>query len=392
MVFNTKSTTNTQFIIKNICKKIPVVIIKDMDQTQEAVKKLLDSGDKILVAGEPSADEATQLVMLALREILEKAGKKTFLWPDCGSGFAAKFEKIIPKPSEYRVPQKIKIKIPKNIPLDELKYEEETGFFSIIISPKTELEPSVISIEKSPHDIDAAFCFFSAQEIGSVWNKMSAPVNKPPEGKTGYFVNGEKTLAEKINEIGGVLNGQTPVPPKTASLIMASLMYETDNFQKKSGEGVFALASRLLSFGADKKAIEEILNADKKTGTAQILGRALARTASDTEIKTSWTFLTKHDFEKTGVEPTDENSLSILKKVRANIAPHTCSVLCREHEDGVRSLIFHEDKKALWGLASSLGAVIQSPYFFASGFKNFSEAEVKIRNLLREKKSDKMSA
>ncbi len=362
------------------------MIVKDMDQAQEAVKKLLNSSEKILVAGEPSADWATLLAMLALKNILDGAGKKTILWPECGAGFKDKFEKIIPKSDGFEALQKIKIKIPKSAQLEELKYEEENDFFSIIISPKSALEPSAVSIEKSPHEMDAAFCFFADVDG---WKKITAPIERPPAEKTVYVSGGEKTAAEKISGIHEIINDSRPMPQSTATLLLASLIYETDNFQKQNN-GIFGLADTLIGAGADRKAVEEITLADKKIEAAQILGRALARTTAEEELKTSWTFLTKNDFQKTGFAPSKENALLILRKARSNIIPTPCSVLCYENGEEVEALVYHEDKNVLGSLALVLGAIPQSPYFFASGFKNFSEAETKIRNLLKEKISAKI--
>ena len=54
-----------------------------MTATQETVKNIINSSAKILLVREPSADEATILAMLALKNILGEAGKKIFLSPGC---------------------------------------------------------------------------------------------------------------------------------------------------------------------------------------------------------------------------------------------------------------------------------------------------------------------
>jgi len=350
-----------------------------MTATQETVKNIINSSAKILLVREPSADEATILAMLALKNILGEAGKKIFLSPAPSENFAEKFGKIAPREQAAEMPQKIKIKIPKNSPIEELRYEEDENFFSVLISPKNKMEPAELLIEKSPLDFDAAFCFFAGMDG---WKKINAPIARPAPEKTVYVARDEKTAAEKINEIHAILNGPAPLPRVTATLLMASLVFETDNFQKQS-RAVFALANIFLDAGADQKTVEEITLADKKIELAQITGRALARTTIEPNLKTSWTFLTRRDFEKTGVAALKENMLFLLRKVRSNIAPPPCSIVCFENGDEVQSLIYHEDKNVLANLAMSLGGEPESLYFFASGFKNFSEAETKIRQLLK---------
>ncbi|QQG45912.1 MAG: hypothetical protein HYY55_02940 [Candidatus Niyogibacteria bacterium] len=365
-------------------------------QNQETLKNLIDSSVKILLASEPSADEATRLAMFALKNVLESLGKEVFLHPAPGEKFKEKFKEILPERFEREIPQKIKIKIPKSSIIDELRYEEEENFLSVVVLPKGKIEPATIQIEKSPYDMDAAFCFFAPQDSSlgedyeSGWRKIAAPTAKPPGEKIVYLVNGEKTLAGKISDIHEAMDGSQSLPPLTATLLMASLVYETENFQGRCGPEAFKLANLLLELGADKKTLDKILLLEKDPRFVQIVGRALARTASETELKTSWTYLTKKDFEKTELESTKENLLFILRKIRAGIMPHRSSIICYESGGGIESLIFNEDRKILNVMAAVLGAEPESLYFFTSGFKNFSEAETKIRQLLKDNISDRM--
>lgn len=326
------------------------------------------------------------LAMLALKNILDASGKKVFLTPAPGESFKTKFGKIFSHPNNLELPQKIKIKIPKSSAIEELKYEEDENFFSVLISPKNKIEPAELLIEKSPREMDASFCFFEG-EAG--WKKIDPSVSRPSPEKTIYVHGGEKTLAEKINEIHGVLNDSRPIPQDTATLLFASLVCETENFQKQNRE-IFALANKLLGGGANQKTVDEIFISEKKIGTAQILGRALARTTLESDLKTSWTFLTKHDFEKTGFVPSKENLVFLLKKTRSNIMPAQGSVVCYEDNGAISSLIYNEDKYILGRLAFLAGSSLESKHFFVSGLKNFSEAEVKIRQLLKQAISDRM--
>lgn len=360
-----------------------------MTDTREKVKSLIGSSAKVLVATEVSADEASTFASLALKDILEGAGKHVFLFPQTKESLAKKFEGLLPEKQGLGFPQKIKIKIPKSSPIEEVGYEEEGDFLSLIIAPKSRLEPESILIEKSPHEMDMAFCFFSNDEG---WKKISAPVTKPPPEKVVYFSSGEKTLAEKIKDVYETINDSSPLPGNTATLLYASLVYETDNFQIRQGAQTFALAKKLLDAGADKKILDKALSEEKKTNLVQLVGRALARTASEEESGASWTFLTKQDFLKTGLEASKENILFILRKVRSQISWRNSSVVCYESGNGIDSLVFHENEGVLKKLSLALGASPESRYFFVSGFKNFSEAESKIKELLRENLSARMNS
>lgn len=357
-----------------------------MSETKETIKNLIESSSKIFVGLEPSADESAVFAALALKNILKDLDKEVFLRPKPQEKFSDKFKEILSEENDPEIPQKIKIKIPKSADIGELRYEEDGEFLNLFILPKNNMEPSGLLIEKAPYEMDAAFCFFEGE---GGWEKINL-VAKPSREKIVYFTNNGRTFAEKINDIHQTLNGPQAMSPLTATLLMALLIHETENFQKKRGAEIFALAASLLESGADEKIAGETDLKDKKINLAQITGRALARTTLEEELETSWTYLTKHDFLKTNFEPVKENILFILRKVRASIAAPSGSIVCYEDGDSVKSLIFNENKNILRGLAASFGATLESAHFFVGGFKNFSDAEIKIRQLLKQNISDKM--
>ncbi|MBI2507242.1 MAG: hypothetical protein HYW09_01360 [Candidatus Niyogibacteria bacterium] len=356
-----------------------------MDSAEETIKNLVESSSKIFVGLEPSADESAILAAIALKNILKDLDKEVFLRPKSQEKLSDKLREILPEENDPEIPQKIKIKIPKSADIGELRYEEDEKFLNLFILPKNNMEPSGLLIEKTPYEMDAAFCFF--EEDG--WEKINF-VTKPLREKIIYFTNNGGTLAEKINDIHQTLNGPQAMSPLTATLLMSLLVHETENFQKRRGAEIFSLAASLLESGADEKISSETDLKGKKINSAQIVGRALARTTLEEELKTSWTYLTKNDFLKTNLESTKENIIFILRKVRSYITATSCSIICYEDGDGVKSLIFNENKNILAGLAASFGAALESSHFFAGGFKNFSDAETKIRQLLKENISDKM--
>lgn len=351
-----------------------------MNGVEGTIKEFIENGKRFLIAYDPSTEEATILASLALKKILENHAKEIFFWPPLSNTFQEKFKTIFSIHENPKITQKIKIKIPKNIILDEMRYEEEPDALSIIISPKEPIEPGELSIEKVPYEVDAAFYFFRKDETGS--EKIQIPVAKPPQEKIIFLLKNSRTLSEKIHDIGEALSGSLTPDEAATTLLFASLIYETDHMQDASAK-TFALASALLDKGVNHTAVNDIVEKEKDIYRAQLFGRALARTTIDTGLKTSWTFLAQKDFEKTQLEPTEDMLVALIKKIRRSIQRQSFSILCYE-TDEIGTIIFGENAAMLAGMAGRLGREPKSLYFFGPSFSTFSEAEVKLRELLRE--------
>lgn len=350
-----------------------------MTETQDVIKNLISAGKRFLIACEPSADEAEMLAAHALKKILETKSKEVFFLPKLTPEFQEKFKNILDQDQNPEIPQKIKIKIPKNIPLEEMRYEDEGDSLSVVISPKISLEPSAISIEKAPYEMDAAFYF---SESDGFLEKMDAPIAKPAKEKIVYLVKNERTLAEKVNELYELSGADLADDPKINTLLFAALSFETENMRRARAND-FALAHKFLSRGAAQEAVSAIINQEKNLNFAQLLGRALARTTIDSSLKTAWTFLKARDFEKTKLLPTKETLLGLLKRVRLAIEDQPLYIFCYEYEnEGIKTL-FWGQRGVLNGLAQNLGSQLESLYFFGPTFANFSEAETKIRQAVK---------
>lgn len=365
---------------------------KPMPEPKETIKEFIESGNRFLIAAEPSADEATQLAAHALRKVLELKNKDVLSWPTLAPSFQEKFSSILPIEKNFEIPQKIRIRIPKTIPLEEMRYDEEGDALYIVLSPKEPVEPAQLTIEKAPFDVDAAFCFFNDE---SRFENIAIPVNKPAREKTVYLTRNTRTFAEKVHDIYETLNDPPLVQKEIATLLFASLIYETENLQTMQSEKTFRLAGSLLAEGAEQMLIHKIMEEEKAIGKAQFFGRALARTTCDPGLKTTWTFLALKDFEKTKNIPAKELFISLLKKIRLSIEHQPFSVLCYEQnsEGGItriQTMVFGENKNLLTTLAQRFGVEATNHYFFGPSFHTFSEAETKLKQLLRGVQSDTM--
>ena len=190
-----------------------------------------------------------------------------------------------------------------------------------------------------------------------------------------------RTLSEKLYDLIKLLipNGNF----KEATLLYAALLMETGNFSRLQTPGVFGLAKNLLEAGADQ-ARTGFSSKTYTAGARQLLGRALARSQREEGFGAFWSFLPFKDFEKTHLRPTAEN----LKELGAELIKF-------KNRDDLSLLLWEDGEKKILGFASgpnpriqklamAMGAAPQSDYFAFGPFANFSEAERKLRELLKE--------
>jgi|GEM_PF-5909011 len=263
------------------------------------------------------------------------------------------------------------IKIPKKkfFP-QEIEYEEDENFLKInLISKDGHIDKNDIFVEQEPLEFDIAFCFSNPkhEEISKYQNiaiKKEAIFIVPDK---------EKTLAEKIYEIIEKTsnNIEEIKDTKIPSLLMASLVLETENFRKKINQNIFYLGYNLLDLGADKNLIEQINKNEISLFFAQILGRALARTRIDESLKSYWTFLSKEDFERAKIKnPSTELIFKIASEV-SKITPLQPNII------------------VLWQIKESVFAVMlknnhEAQKIILGPYKNFSEGEISIRKSLKD--------
>lgn len=215
------------------------------------------------------------------------------------------------------------IKIPKNLGPVGVSYEEKDGEFVIFIDSKQKIEKDFVGIETAKIKLDGIFSFNEINE----------------EELRKEFILPEK---EKIILMGPI--GQISPTGQTDPL----------------GQ------------------IEEI----------QLIGRALARTHYDENLYSNWTFLKASDFEKTKTEGSKETVAGVFEKIKSFFKEAKFHFIFWEEENEEQSRIFGfvsgKNENSLNFLANSLGAQIQSEYFFTPPFDNFSEAEMASRKLLKK--------
>ena len=116
----------------------------------------------------------------------------------------------------------------------------------------------------------------------------------------------------------------------------------------------------------------------------KLFGRALARSEYEKDISTTWVFLPKADFEKTG---QDNGAVSALLLEMQNLRPESVFFALLWEKGPPKSIgaaLSSKDPVKLKVLAESMGFSPALSYFVAEGFASFSECELKIRGFIRK--------
>jgi len=369
-------------------------------EQEEKIRNICASAGSFAVVSSNEAPEEAYLAKEALAETIRNAGLPVYSYPERQNDFAEKWLAILPPANSNPLAFSTSILIPKNkIETKEISYTEDDRYVSINISAsKEEISKDNVIFKTLPAKVDAVFFFppFGQEnEDGKLPEEVAKKITVPeldnimtlPSG-----VGGE-TLAEKVFSIiniiessGDIAIKKSPVP----DLVLAALMAETDQLQNNIGAETLALASSLLKLGADKEKIAGIMS-DKSQTFARLLGRALARSYPNESLKSMWTFVAEQDLEKTDNKPSPALFGKIMKKIKNILEPRPFFVLIWQSKQEVWAMVSVSSKisgEITARVAASLSAKKNPPdgggNLISGPYKNFSEAELKIQNVLKE--------
>ena len=324
--------------------------IMESEKIQEIINK---AGSIALILGE-NPKEQDILTREALRIFFQNKGWIIYLFPENPEDIKNKWSLILD--NNHKNPSlssEISVRLPKNIfNVKEIGYEEDDEFLTLkILADGNNAKKNGILLDVKPVTFDVLICIGSSDiKFDNFKDKISLTAD-------------DKTLSEKVFEIIG-----DEVP---ANLLFASLLLETNNFKKGVTEGSLDLAHRLLSLGANKKLIDEVIKKEFSLSFAQILGRTLARTRLNKSLQSNWAFISKRDFEKAGIKNADTFLIRRITREIIEIIPRQpiFVTLWEDKENNVWALLTTEEKNE---------KEVAGPY------KSFSEAELKIQQMLKE--------
>ena len=182
----------------------------------------------------------------------------------------------------------------------------------------------------------------------------------PLKEKIFYLTNNKNiTLSKKVSETIESINDS--LSNKTVSNLM--------------------LASLLTEIGATESRKKE-----ESLSFMHLFGRALARTRINNDLQSSWTFISREDLKKTdNIEAGSQVFYKILKKYKETTSSPSLSVLIWQGKEKIWSIITEEKpQKHLFSLAQKFGANMENGFFITGPFNNFSEAEIKIQQNIKD--------
>jgi hypothetical protein len=371
-----------------------------MDEKLEKIKSLLTETKSLAILADENCEEFVFLLKNALESTFQNSNIKTLTLPKNENlRYYEKWINLLPKEknNENRLVAKTLLKIPKkSFSIKELSYEEDENFFSLIITPRNgeggKLTKEIAIFEESLPEVETAICFF---ENAKILEKFKTSFKMPHPEKIVFLTNHQRTLTETTFNL--IKTPDKFISKECATLFFASLIIETENFNKHTEKNIFALAETLIKNNADQKAIKKELSRQKTNSFNQLFGRALARSFYEDYLDLFWIFLSQKDFQKTNSAAGYNLSLKILEEIQKTINwPQTFIILWQnEHfqakeKNNILGIIKSDNKNILLEINNSFD-IISNNWLKVGPFDNFSEAEIKLRSMLKMSNALKMS-
>ncbi|HEY4521830.1 MAG TPA: hypothetical protein VJH05_01680 [Candidatus Paceibacterota bacterium] len=256
------------------------------------------------------------------------------------------------------------------IPISELKYEKEGTILKIILTSPENFDSKKISVEKEKIPADLLLLVDPEEK------QLEKILADTPHKEVIKITSKDKDISIKIFEIISALEKDLLKNMKEALWILL------DSGSEFSRERILA-KKEILEINPDVSKIAASKEALKTKWFWKLLGRVLQRSEIEKDLGTIWTFITPEDFAK-----TNQNESAILplfkeiKKLRRG--ENFLAILWNDGKENIKAIVGGENNLKLKSLATQMNSALSSSYFFAEGFKNFSEAETKIRSEIKK--------
>ena len=356
--------------------------INSMTEAVKKFKETLEKVETVSIKTGDSNDISKILAASLLHNLFLKLGKKSSLenWSSSGA-FSQYLESLFEKSflkDNLREPEHILIKLDtKKIPVSELNYEKDGDMLKIILKGKNILNHESITIEKEKDAVDMLIL------LDPPAGNIEKIIAQNPHRDIVKITSKDRSLSNKISDI--ILAFYEEIPAELKEPLWLLIKEENKESAHPRAE-MLALEEKLIQTPVNFEKIEEAKEAFFGQNFWKLLGRALSRSEYEKNIRTIWTFLPQSDIKKTSMKP--EWLLSIFREIR-NLRKEAkfSALLWEEEKDGARSvsaIVGGGENGELAGIAAALGSAPASNYFYLSGFKAFSEAEIKIRSGLKK--------
>ena len=278
-------------------------------------------------------------------------------------------------------------------PISQLRYEKTENSTDIIFSPKESpiLKESISFREgKMLCDCVVTLGVQNIEKLEGVYAELVSQIpvlNLDIDGSNGQY--GEVNLVDPEKSSLGELTydfltgiHQEPLDKKSATLLLAGIIFKTNHFSYQTTADTLLCASELMRLEANMADAEKLTKDAKSPALLQLQGRAMVRSKFDEGKGVLWSFITAEDFEKTG--RTQDDIPSLLSHIQKEFPPHaTTALLCQTGEGGGVSVTLAGNRTSLEALEARGAGKFQSPYLrISSSFESFREAEEIVGSLL----------
>lgn len=359
-----------------------------MEENNQKIMELLNGAKSCALILEQNPKEEAFLLHLAFTVALKGFGIYVLSFPeenDAVKLYKEKWKNVLKEIPDYpqEKEQKTVIKIPKkDFLIKELSYDENEEFFSLVITPKQGkfIKEDVVFEDALPEP-DVVLCFTDNKKIlETISSKIKISESRENVILLYAELDNSKIFTEKIADLLQLLQVDFSIP--ILNLLFASLVLETVGFKNFVSGTVFSLANFLLSRGADVKLVQEILDSGRTDSFTQIVGRAAARSHYDENLEAMFVFLQDTDFEKTNNSPSLNLILKIIRELEHIVKLPKIYAFFWQKGNEIFTVLKSENNNYLSKLSNIFNSPLQSDYLSVGPYKNFSEAELKVREAL----------
>lgn len=227
----------------------------------EKIKEIIENSKSFALIVKEDAGEQDFLAREALKNFLKNEGKLVCLVPQNPEDFKNKWSGVLSNEEDALPFESILVRIPKGkATIKEINYEDAGETFDLNIAIENGgLNPEEIILESKSSNIDAVFSFgISSHSDAENILKSKGKINPPAREKMFLFNPDEELLAKKILDLTQPAQGE-PINDSLATVLFALMIVERMCALRQSKEKTAELEKDLVSLGADKNAVKNII-------------------------------------------------------------------------------------------------------------------------------------
>ncbi len=292
----------------------------------------------------------------------------------------------------------------RETPPENVRHEIQGNKVNIIVTPhKGALNKDLVSFSEGPFPFDCIITVDAADPVqfGKVYETFPEILHLAPVINIDHHVSNKgfgkinlvdvmapatTTMILPLIEEMGADAGKQLIDADIATLLLAGLITDTGSFQNaNTTPDAFALAAKLIGYGARQQEIIRNIYKTKKLSTLRLWGRTLTKIQFDEQHKLVWSVLTAKDFAEIGSSPDETEG--VIDELMSNAPGAEIVFLLKEKgpqevSGSIRTLSSSIDSSKLAGIFGG-GGHIQAAGFKLSG-KTIVEAEKTVVDGMRD--------